>query len=145
MLPIPDGAIYDILDFRLAGQSHENRWNVYGEPTLYLASDHRVAIADFARHFYEEALPRRGVRSASRPGQSRGESTICMSASHTRWISATPRFALRSRTTTYRIASWSVRSRERLRTSSGDNARTGGTRPLDGALRPSGAIRLRPF
>jgi RES domain-containing protein len=57
---IPDGAAYDILDFRLAGRNHENRWNVYGEPTLYLASDHRVAIAEFARHFHEEVSPSEG-------------------------------------------------------------------------------------
>jgi RES domain-containing protein len=54
---ISDGAAYDILDFRLAGRNHENRWNVYGEPTLYLASDHRVAIAEFARHFHEDVSP----------------------------------------------------------------------------------------
>lgn len=57
---ISDGAAYDILDFRLAGQNRENRWNVYGEPTLYLASDHRVAIAEFARHFHEESSPQEG-------------------------------------------------------------------------------------
>ncbi|MHB8645716.1 MAG: RES family NAD+ phosphorylase [Thermomicrobiales bacterium] len=57
---IADGATYDILDFRLAGQNRENRWNVYGEPTLYLASDHRVAIAEFARHFHEEISPQEG-------------------------------------------------------------------------------------
>lgn len=57
---IPDGAIYDILDFRLAGRNHENRWNVYDEPTLYLASDHRVAVAEFARHFHEEVSPLEG-------------------------------------------------------------------------------------
>jgi RES domain-containing protein len=57
---ISDGAAYDILDFRLAGRNHENRWNVYGEPTLYLASDHRVAIAEFARHFHEEVSPLEG-------------------------------------------------------------------------------------
>jgi len=57
---VSDGATYDILDFRLAGQSRENRWNVYGEPTLYLGSDHRVAIAEFARHFHEETSPQEG-------------------------------------------------------------------------------------
>ncbi len=57
---ISDGAAYDILDFRLAGRNRENRWNVYDEPTLYLASDHRVAIAEFARHFHEELSPPEG-------------------------------------------------------------------------------------
>ncbi|MGI8855584.1 MAG: RES domain-containing protein [Thermomicrobiales bacterium] len=33
---------------------------MYGEPTLYLASDHRVAIAEFARHFHEETSPQEG-------------------------------------------------------------------------------------
>lgn len=51
---ISAGASYDILDFRLAGQNNENRWNVLGEPMLYLASDHRVAIAEFARHFRDD-------------------------------------------------------------------------------------------
>jgi len=51
---ISDGAAYDILDFQYAGRGRNNRWNVYGEPTLYLASDHRVAIAEFARHFDED-------------------------------------------------------------------------------------------
>lgn len=55
---ISDGATYDILDFRLAGQGKNNRWNVYDEPTLYLASDHRVAIAEFARHFEEDTAQR---------------------------------------------------------------------------------------
>lgn len=51
---IRDGAFYDVLDFRFAGRSNENRWNVAGEATLYLASDHGVAIAEFARHFRED-------------------------------------------------------------------------------------------
>lgn len=55
---ISDGATYDILDFRLAGQGKNNRWNVYDEPTLYLASDHRVAIAEFARHFEDDTSQR---------------------------------------------------------------------------------------
>ena len=57
---IPNDAAYDILDFRLAGRTRENRWNAYDEPTLYLASDHRVAIAEFARHFHEETSPVEG-------------------------------------------------------------------------------------
>src|SRR3954454_14014047 len=59
---ISDGATYNILDFRLAGQNNENRWNVLGEPTLYLASDYRVAIAEFARHFQDDVRQRAGRR-----------------------------------------------------------------------------------
>lgn len=55
---IADDATYDILDFSYAGRGRNNRWNVYSQPTLYLASDHRVAIAEFARHFGEDvSLP----------------------------------------------------------------------------------------
>jgi RES domain-containing protein len=64
---IADDATYDILDFQFAGRGRNNRWNVYGEPTLYLASDHRVAIAEFARHFDEEAtLPTRRPETVGR-------------------------------------------------------------------------------
>lgn len=52
---ISDGGMYDILDFKYAGRGRNNRWNVFGEPTLYLGSDHRVAIAEVARHFDEDA------------------------------------------------------------------------------------------
>jgi hypothetical protein len=55
---IADDAAYDILDFRLAGQGKNNRWNVYDEPMLSLTSDHRVAIAEFARHFEEDTSQR---------------------------------------------------------------------------------------
>jgi RES domain-containing protein len=50
---IPDtpGRTYDIYDFSYAGRSTENRWNVAGESTLYLAKEKNVALAEYARHF----------------------------------------------------------------------------------------------
>ncbi len=47
---IPYGSPYDALDFRFAGVASGNRWNRAGEPTLYLAGDEGVALAEFARH-----------------------------------------------------------------------------------------------
>jgi RES domain-containing protein len=47
---IPAGAGYDILDFRFAGLIGNNRWNVAGERTLYVAADSGVVIAEFAPH-----------------------------------------------------------------------------------------------
>lgn len=35
----------EVLDFTFAGLYSHNRWNVPGEPTLYLAGDIGVAIA----------------------------------------------------------------------------------------------------
>lgn len=51
---IPAGSPHGVLDFRFAGKAADNRWNQPGEPTLYLASDRAVALAEFARHFREE-------------------------------------------------------------------------------------------
>lgn len=50
---IPDtpGKSYDIYDFRYCSRSNENRWNIAGEPTLYLAKEKDVALAEYARHF----------------------------------------------------------------------------------------------
>jgi RES domain-containing protein len=45
------------LDFRNCGKSAENRWNVIGEPTLYLAQDKNVALAEYARHFKDSRSP----------------------------------------------------------------------------------------
>lgn len=39
------------LNFDYCGKSDENRWNVKDEPTLYLASEKDVALAEYARHF----------------------------------------------------------------------------------------------
>lgn len=47
---IPDGP-YNVYDFSRAGLAADNRWNVQGEPTLYLASEKDVALGEWARHF----------------------------------------------------------------------------------------------
>jgi RES domain-containing protein len=56
---IPDGpgTPANIYDFRYSGRSPENRWNVAGEPTLYLAKDKDVALAEYARHFQVDRTP----------------------------------------------------------------------------------------
>ncbi len=54
---IPADAAYDIRDLRFAGRRSSGRWHWQGQPTLYLASDAAVAIAEFARHL---ALDRGG-------------------------------------------------------------------------------------
>ncbi|CAN5495072.1 hypothetical protein BH09CHL1_BH09CHL1_11410 [soil metagenome] len=48
---IPAGSQYDVLDFRFAGRSSNNRWNSQRHPTLYLAGDEGVLIAEWGRHF----------------------------------------------------------------------------------------------
>ena len=48
---------YDIYDFSYAGRSAENRWNLQGEPTLYLAKEKNVALAEYARHFQIDRTP----------------------------------------------------------------------------------------
>lgn len=53
---IPAGSSYDILDFRFAGLT-ENRWNYRDQPTLYVASDLAVALAEMARHLDNIAGP----------------------------------------------------------------------------------------
>jgi RES domain-containing protein len=42
---------HDVLDFSHAGLYGKNRWNIPGEPTLYLAGDIGVAIAEWGRRF----------------------------------------------------------------------------------------------
>ncbi len=51
---IPAASPYGVLDFRFAGSGSRNRWNDRGEPTLYLAGDRGVALAEFARHLSED-------------------------------------------------------------------------------------------
>ena len=63
---IPADSSHDVLDFRLAGQSVLNRWNQPGEPTLYLASDRAVVLAEFARHFDENRAPGLIARAVER-------------------------------------------------------------------------------
>lgn len=48
---VPADIHADVLDFRFAGRASENRWNEAGEPTLYLAGDEGVLIAEWGRHF----------------------------------------------------------------------------------------------
>jgi RES domain-containing protein len=48
---IPAGSPFDVLDFRFAGRGADNRWNEPGSPTLYLAGDEGVLIAEWGRHF----------------------------------------------------------------------------------------------
>ncbi len=54
---LPDVPGLDVYDFSLCGKSNENRWNIPGERTLYLAKDKSVALAEFARHFKESRTP----------------------------------------------------------------------------------------
>ena len=61
---IPAGSRWDVRDLRFAGRRGDGRWHRQGQPTLYLASDQRVAIGEFARHL---ALDRDGrIRAARR-------------------------------------------------------------------------------
>lgn len=50
---IPDGD-YDIYDFSRAGLATDNRWNIQGESTLYLASEKDVALGEWSRHLQVE-------------------------------------------------------------------------------------------
>lgn len=56
-LPDTPGRTNDIYDFSYSGKSAENRWNVAGEPTLYLAKEKNVALAEYARHFQVNRTP----------------------------------------------------------------------------------------
>lgn len=47
---IPDGSPYGVLDFRFSSRAKGNRWNLEGQPTLYLASEKDVALGEYARH-----------------------------------------------------------------------------------------------
>jgi RES domain-containing protein len=48
---VPAGARIDVLDFRYAGRGPASRWNMPGQPTLYLAGDEGVLVAEWGRHF----------------------------------------------------------------------------------------------
>jgi RES domain-containing protein len=48
------------------GRSNENRWNVAGEPTLYLAKEKDVALAEYARHFQVNRTPRLAAKTYRR-------------------------------------------------------------------------------
>jgi hypothetical protein len=47
---IPDDPANDPLDPSFAAGSSDNRWNLLGEPTLYLAGDPRAMAVEWARH-----------------------------------------------------------------------------------------------
>lgn len=51
MRHIPANSPFDVLDFRFAVRGADNRWNEPGSPTLYLAGDEGVLIAEWGRHF----------------------------------------------------------------------------------------------
>ena len=48
---VPAGIGVDVLDVRYAGRSTTNRWNAAGQPSLYLAGDEGVLIAEWGWHF----------------------------------------------------------------------------------------------
>jgi len=54
---VPDDSPFDVLDPRFAGRDPDNRWNAPGQPTFYLAGDHGVALAEFARHYPAHRRP----------------------------------------------------------------------------------------
>ena len=62
---IPDIASNKVYNLSYCALSRNNRWNVQGEPTLYLAKDKAVATGEFARHFSEnrsQALAKKILR-----------------------------------------------------------------------------------
>lgn len=63
---VPAGARFDVLDFRFAGQGADNRWNEPGQPTLYLAGDEGVLIAEWGRHFALNRTPQLRQRTVER-------------------------------------------------------------------------------
>lgn len=59
-------APYDVTDFSYAGKSRENRWNTLGEPTVYLAGDAGVVVAEWGRHLIDERSMAIARRTAQR-------------------------------------------------------------------------------
>ncbi len=57
---------YDIYDFSYAGRSAENRWNLQGQPTLYLGKEKNVALAEYARHFQVDRTSRLAKQAQER-------------------------------------------------------------------------------
>ena len=47
----------DVLDFRFAGFGENNRWNKSGSPTLYLAGDPGIVVAEWGRHLSGNIAP----------------------------------------------------------------------------------------
>jgi hypothetical protein len=54
---IPANSPVEVLDFRFAARSSKNRWNAQRSPTLYLAGDEGVLIAEWGRHFAVRRVP----------------------------------------------------------------------------------------
>jgi RES domain-containing protein len=54
---IRQGGSQNILDFQFAGMGIDNRWNKQGSPTLYLAGDRGVVVAEWGRHLGIEYAP----------------------------------------------------------------------------------------
>lgn len=63
---IPVDSPYSVLDTRFAARSRVNRWNRFGEPTLYFASDHAVLVGEVARHLQEDRDAAIGARLSAR-------------------------------------------------------------------------------
>lgn len=63
---IPAAPNRDVLDFRFAGLQPGNRWNDPGEPTLYLAGDPGVLVAEWGRHLGKAFSPDVSTRVAMR-------------------------------------------------------------------------------
>ncbi len=60
------GQTIDPFDFSWCGKSSENRWNVLGEPTLYLAQEKDIALAEYARHFKVNRSPGLAAKTQKR-------------------------------------------------------------------------------
>ncbi len=52
----------DALNFPFIPKKKANRWNVLGEPTLFLAQEKDVALAEYARHFQVNRSPGLGKK-----------------------------------------------------------------------------------
>lgn len=60
---LPDVSAIDCFDLTRAGQGSRNRWNDQGQPTLYLAGDLALAMAEWTRHLQmDRGLPATAVR-----------------------------------------------------------------------------------
>lgn len=63
---LPAAPESDPLDFQFAGAGRTNRWNTPGQPTLYLAGDEGVMIAEWGRHFAIDRSPELERRAVER-------------------------------------------------------------------------------
>lgn len=65
-IPYTPGKSYDIYDFRSCSRSTENRWNIAGESTLYLAKEKNVALAEYVQHFKIDRTPQLAAQTYRR-------------------------------------------------------------------------------